>query len=323
MQTLHAKLESWPIRGSFAISRGSKRTAEVITVTISDDGFSGQGECVPYAHYGESTASVLAQIKALDPTLTREQLDSACPPGAARNAIDCALWDLQAKQTGIPVWQLAGLAQPEPCQTAYTLSLDTPDAMAHAAAKARNFPLLKLKLGSENILRTVTAVRRAAPDSKLILDANEAWDADILRDRAPRLAELGVALIEQPLPADRDAELQGMPRPVPLCADESCHGPDSLAHITGRYDLINLKLDKTGGLTAALTLARAAREAGLGIMVGCMVGTSLSMAPALLLAGLADYIDLDGPLLLERDRPDGLRYGASGIVHPPAPGFWG
>ena len=295
--------------------------------SISEGGFVGRGECVPYARYGESIASVVAQIEALGARITagisREELGQACPAGAARNALDCALWDLQAKQTGQPAWVLAGVAPPRPCVTAYTLSLDTPAAMAAAAAKAAQFPLLKLKLGTGDVVETVAEVHASAPNAKLIVDANESWDAALLALVSPRLKQMNVALIEQPLPAGKDAALAGMPRPVPLCADESCHGVDSLAQICGRYDLINIKLDKTGGLTQALALAHAARMQGLGIMIGCMVATSLAMAPAALLAGLADYVDLDGPLLLARDRPGGLKFDPGGVLHPPERTLWG
>ena len=327
MRSLSAVAEDWPIRGSFTISRGAKRVAQVVTVSIAGGGHCGRGECVPYARYGESVAGVLAQIESfrtrIESGLDRAGLQTACPPGAARNALDCALWDLEAKQAGRPAWRLAGLSAPAPCVTAYTLSLDTPGAMGRAAEEARGFPLLKLKLGREAILESVAAVHQAAPGARLILDANEAWDAGLLRQVAPRLHELNVALIEQPLPAGEDGELAGIACPVPLCADESCHGLDGLQHLRGRYRYINIKLDKTGGLTTALALARAAAAQGFGVMVGCMVGTSLAMAPAALLTGMAEFVDLDGPLLLEQDRPGGLHYGEGGVLHPPAPGLWG
>lgn len=319
--------EDWPIRGSFTISRGAKRVARIVTVSITGGGHCGRGECVPYGRYGESVAGVLAQIESfrtrIEAGLDRAGLQAACPPGAARNALDCALWDLEAKQAGQPAWRLAGLPAPAPCRTAYTLSLDTPEAMGKAAEQARGFPLLKLKLGREAIIESVTAVHRAAPGASLIVDANEAWDAGLLRQAAPRLQELNVALIEQPLPAGADEELAGIACPVPLCADESCHGQDGLPYLRGRYQYINIKLDKTGGLTAAVALARAAVAQGFGVMAGCMVGTSLAMAPAVLLAGMAGFVDLDGPLLLERDRPHGLHYGEGGVLHPPSPGLWG
>jgi L-alanine-DL-glutamate epimerase-like enolase superfamily enzyme len=319
--------ESWPIRGSFTISRGAKREAQVVVAQISEGGHSGRGECVPYGRYGETVASVRLQMEALTPEIeagmSRTDLQRACPAGAARNALDCALWDLEAKQASTPVWQLAGLAPPRPCITAYTLSLDAPEAMAHAAARATEFPVLKLKLGAQAVVETIEAVHRAVPDAKLIVDANEAWDLPLLQQVSPRLKELNVVLIEQPLPAGMDDPLAGRDWPVPLCADESCHEAGGLASLRARYRLINIKLDKTGGLTGALALARAAKEMGFGIMVGCMVSTSLAMAPAMLLAGLADYVDLDGPLLLQRDREGGLRSETGGVLHPPEPALWG
>jgi len=327
MRSLQASVEDWPIRGNFTISRGTKRVAQVVSVAIAEGGHCGRGECVPYARYEESVSGVLAQIESLrtriEAGVDRAQLQEDCPPGAARNALDCALWDLEAKKAGLPVWRMAGLPEPAPCITAYTLSLDTPMAMGRAAEQARGFPLLKLKLAREAVLDSVAAVHRAAPGARLIVDANEAWDLDLLREAAPRLHELNVALIEQPLPAGEDEELAGIACPVPLCADESCHGLDGLARLRERYQYINIKLDKTGGLTAALALAHTAAAEGFGVMVGCMVGTSLAMAPAVLLAGMAKFVDLDGPLLLERDRVMALHYGEGGILHPPAPGLWG
>ncbi|CAM9459145.1 unnamed protein product [Phaeothamnion confervicola] len=327
MRALQIIAESWPIRGSFTISRGAKREAQVVVAAIHDGPHGGRGECVPYARYSESVAGVMAQMEALRPQieagLSREQLQEICPAGAARNALDCALWDLQAKQTGQPVWRLAGLVQPAPCITAFTLSLDSPDAMADAAKRASHYPLLKIKLGTEDIIGRVGAVHRAAPHAKLILDANEAWDLPVLQTLCPHLTALNVVLIEQPLPAGADQALSGFKSPIPLCADESCHGIEGLGALRGRYDLVNIKLDKTGGLTAALALAKAAREQGFGIMIGCMVGTSLAMAPAALLAGLAEFVDLDGPLLLEKDRSDGIIYAPAGAMAPPDPSLWG
>lgn len=327
MRSLRIIEESWPIRGGFTISRGAKREAQVLVAQLSEGAHTGRGECVPYGRYNETMASVRAQMEALHSAIEagmgRDALQAACPAGAARNALDCALWDLAAKQTGVPVWKLAGLAPPRACVTAYTLSLDAPEAMARAAAGAMQFPLLKLKLGAEAILESVTAVHRASPGAKLIIDANEAWDPALLKQVSPHLKALNAVLIEQPLPAGADDALAGHDWPVPLCADESCHEAASLAGLKGKYGLVNIKLDKTGGLTGALALARAAREMGFGIMVGCMVSTSLAMAPAILLAGLADYADLDGPLLLERDREGGLRSESGGVLHPPGPDLWG
>ena len=317
--------ESWPIRGVFTISRGSRTSADVVVVEIAAGDAVGRGECAPYPRYGESPLSTTRQIEALrgeiEDGLSRAELQSRLPAGAARNAIDAALWDLEAKRSGTPAWKLAGLAQPAPLITAYTLSLDTPARMAAAAAAAPR-PLLKLKLGGEGDVERVRAVRMSAPDSRLIVDANEAWTPEVLAIAAPAMAALGVELIEQPLPAGEDGALATLERPVPVCADESCHGEASLAGLAGRYELVNIKLDKTGGLTAALALAVEARARGFGIMLGSMLGTSLGMAPAVLMGAMAAYVDLDGPLLLDRDREPGIRYEGS-VMHPPPAGLWG
>ena len=325
-RTLTVRAETWPLAGSFTISRGSRTEARVVVAEISQDGVAGRSECVPYAHYGESVEGVVAAIEALaDPIangLDRGSLQAALAPGAARNAVDCALWDFEAKRMGDPVWRLAGLSEPGPLITAYTLSLDTPEAMGAAAAANAARPLLKLKLAGEGVIERVAAVRRAAPQSRIIVDANEAWTIDLLVRTSPELARLGVEMIEQPLPAGADDALAGVDRPVPLCADESCHDTATLAGLEARYDIINIKLDKTGGLTEALALADAARAAGLGIMVGCMIGTSLAMAPATLVAARAAFVDLDGPLLLARDHQPGITYEGS-IMQPPPPALWG
>ncbi|MGB1208077.1 MAG: N-acetyl-D-Glu racemase DgcA, partial [Paracoccaceae bacterium] len=263
----------------FTISRGSRTEAQVITARVTANGHSGQGECVPYARYGESLDSVQAQIEALPADLTRASLQDLLPPGAARNAVDCALWDLDAKATGKPVWQLAGLEPPHAEVTAYTLSLDTPEAMRAQAAEHAHRPLLKIKLGTPDDMPRLEAVRDGAPTSTIIVDANEGWSAEIYADLAPHLQRLGVALVEQPLPAGQDEALLGLARPVPVCADESCHDRASLPDLKGKYDVVNIKLDKTGGLTEALALRTAARAQGFGVMVGCMVGSSLAMAP--------------------------------------------
>lgn len=323
---LSVSVESWPIRGVFRISRGAKTEAEVVVATIESGGFRGRGECVPYRRYGETLDSVVTAIEALRPRLhadfSRAALQSSMPAGAARNAIDCALWDLEAKRAGTSVAALAGLAAPRPVLTAYTLSLDTPQAMAEAARAAAK-PLLKLKLGGDDAdLARVAAVHAAAPGARLIVDANEAWAAGDVLPLARALAPLGVVLIEQPLPAGADEALAGIDSPVPLCADESCHTAADLPRLVGRYSHVNIKLDKTGGLTGALLLADAAEAAGLGLMIGCMVGTSLAMAPALLLAGRADFVDLDGPLLLDRDRVPALAFEGA-VIQPPAPALWG
>ena len=306
----------------FTISRGSRSEARVLTVRLRDGGHEGWGECVPYARYGETLESVEAAISGLPEGITREELQEALPPGAARNAVDCALWDLEAKRTGRRVWELAGLPAPGPVITAFTLSLDTPEAMREQAARNAHRPLLKIKLGTADDMPRLEAVRAGAPDSAIIVDANEGWSAEIYADLAPHLARLGVRMVEQPLPAGADDALRGLERPVPVCADESCHDRASLAGLAGKYDLVNIKLDKTGGLTEAIALRRAAEAAGFGIMVGCMVGSSLAMAPATLIAQGAAYTDLDGPLLLAEDREEPLRYDDAG-VHPPATRLWG
>ena len=325
---LVAVRESWPVRGGgFSISRGSVTAVEVVVVAIEAEGALGCGECRPYSRYGESVEGTLSAIEGvrerIEQGCARDDLEELLPAGAARNALDCALWDLEAKQAGKPVWQLAGLPRPAPLEVSFTLSLDTPERMAAAAAvEAVGRPVLKLKLGGEGDVERVTAVRAAAPEARLIVDANEAWTPEIYRDAAPALAELGVELIEQPFPADRDAWLDGLPRPIPLCADESCHDAASLSRLGGRFDLVNLKLDKTGGLSEGLRAAMFAQARGLGLMVGCMVATSLAMAPAVLLAQLGQWCDLDGPLLLERDREPGLVYRGS-TLEPPLAALWG
>lgn len=306
----------------FTISRGSRTEAKVLTVRITDGGETGRGECVPYARYGETLESVTAQIESLPGTLSRTALYDLLPAGAARNAVDCALWDLEAKQTGTPVWHLAGLAPLKPEITAYTLSLDTPENMRAQAATNAFRPLLKIKLGTPDDMPRLEAVRAGAPDSTIIVDANEGWSADVYSDLAPHLVRLGVALVEQPLPAGEDEALIGMARPVPVCADESCHDRGSLPGLKGKYDVVNIKLDKTGGLTEALALRDAARAEGYDVMVGCMVGSSLAMAPAVLVAQGASIVDLDGPLLLAEDREAALTFDSAG-VHPPSRALWG
>ncbi len=314
--------ETFPLAQVFTISRGSRSDAEVLTVRIRDSGVEGWGECCPYARYGESLASVTTQIESLPERFTRSALQELLPPGAARNAVDCALWDLEAKRAGKRVWELAGLDAPRPEITAYTLSLDTPEKMRAQAAEQAHRPLLKIKLGTPDDMPRLEAVRAGAPGARIIVDANEGWTREIYLDLAPHLQRLGVALVEQPLPAGDDEALRGMARPVPVCADESCHDRASLPALSGKYDVVNIKLDKTGGLTEALALRQAARAAGYGVMVGCMVATSLAMAPATLVAQGALVTDLDGPLLLAEDRAAPLRYDAQG-VHPPERALWG
>jgi L-alanine-DL-glutamate epimerase-like enolase superfamily enzyme len=306
----------------FTISRGSRTEAKVLTVRIEESGVTGWGECVPYARYGETLESVTAEIEGLPETFDRAALYDLLPAGAARNAVDCALWDLEAKQAGKRVWELAGLPKPGPEITAYTLSLDTPEKMQAQAAENAFRPLLKIKLGTPDDMPRLEAVRAGAPDATIIVDANEGWSAEVYADLAPHLVRLGVALVEQPLPAGEDDALLGMERPVPVCADESCHDRGSLKALKGKYDVVNIKLDKTGGLTEALALREAALAEGYKVMVGCMVGSSLAMAPATLVAQGAMVTDLDGPLLLAEDRPQPLIFDESG-VHPPVAALWG
>ncbi|WP_299947263.1 N-acetyl-D-Glu racemase DgcA [uncultured Ruegeria sp.] len=306
----------------FTISRGSRTEAKVLTVRISDGLHRGWGECVPYARYDETLDSVEAQIAGLPDVFSRYSLMDLLPAGAARNAVDCALWDLEAKRAGKRAWELAELVTPGPEITAYTLSLDTPEAMQAQAAENAFRPLLKIKLGTPDDMPRLEAVRAGAPNSKIIIDANEGWSADVYADLAPHLVRLGVALVEQPLPAGEDDALIGMERPVPVCADESCHDRTSLPALKGKYDVVNIKLDKTGGLTEALELRKAALAEGYGVMVGCMVGSSLAMAPATLVAQGAMVTDLDGPLLLAEDRDTPLNFDDAG-VHPPKAALWG
>ena len=312
----------FPLAQVFTISRGSRTEAKVLSVKISRDGISGWGECVPYARYNETAASVSAQIESLPDEFDRQSLYELLPAGAARNAVDCALWDLEAKQSGQRVWQLAGLPAPGPEITAYTLSLDSPENMRAQAAEHAHRPLLKIKLGTPNDMPRLEAVRAGAPRPDIIVDANEGWSAEVYADLAPHLLRLGVKLVEQPLPAADDDALLGLQRPVPVCADESAHDRASLKHLAGKYDVVNIKLDKTGGLTEALALKREALAQGFEVMVGCMVGSSLAMAPATLVAQGALITDLDGPLLLAEDRAHPLQFDAAG-VHPPTAALWG
>jgi L-alanine-DL-glutamate epimerase-like enolase superfamily enzyme len=312
----------FPLAQVFTISRGSRTEAKVLTARVTRDGVTGWGECVPYARYDETLESVTAQIEQLPENITREALYDLLPAGAARNAVDCALWDLEAKQAGKRVWELAGLPAPGPEITAYTLSLDTPDKMRAQAAENAYRPLLKIKLGTPDDMPRLEAVRAGAPDATIIIDANEGWSAEVYADLAPHLVRLGVALVEQPLPASDDDALIGLDRPVPVCADESAHDCASLPALKGKYDVINIKVDKTGGLTEALRLKQAALAEGYDIMVGCMVGSSLAMAPATLVAQGVKVVDLDGPLLLGQDRAHALTYDTAG-VHPPVADLWG
>lgn len=314
--------DTFPLAQVFRIARGARTEAQVLTVRISEGEVSGWGECVPYTRYGECLESVAAEIAGLPEDMTRERLQGLLPAGAARNAVDCALWDLEAKRAGQRAWDLVGAPRPGPEITAYTLSLDEPEVMQAEAAKHAHRPLLKIKLGTPDDMPRLEAVRAGAPDAKIIVDANEGWSAEVYADLAPHLVRLGVALVEQPLPAGEDEALIGMDRPVPVCADESCHDRASLPGLKGKYDMVNIKLDKTGGLTEALALKDAAIAEGYQIMVGCMVGSSLAMAPATWVAQGAAYTDLDGPLLLAEDRPVPLTFDAAG-VHPPQAALWG
>jgi len=304
----------------FTISRGSRTQAEVLTVTVGDGAVRGVGECVPYARYGETLDSVTAQITGFSGDWAA--LADALPAGAARNALDCAFWDHAAKTAGKRVWELLDLPTPRPEITAYTLSLDTPDAMQLQAAQNAFRPLLKIKLGTPDDMARLEAVRRGAPDARIIVDANEGWTAEVYADLAPHLIRLGVQMVEQPLPAGEDDMLGEIARPLPVCADESCHDRASLPELRGKYDMVNIKLDKTGGLTEALALKTQAIAEGYDVMVGCMVGSSLAMAPATILAQGVAFTDLDGPLLLAEDRAQPLHFDEKG-VHPPAAALWG
>lgn len=323
---LEATIEAFPIAGTFTISRGSKTEADVIVCTISEDGFFGRGECVPYRRYGETMDGVMAEIvavsKAIEAGLTRDGLQSAMKPGAARNAVDCALWDLEAKRSGSSVAAAIGATRQEPIVTAFTLSLSDAAAMGEDAKKSSGRPLLKIKLGTEDDESRLRAVRDSAPNARIIVDANEGWTEKNIERHLAIAAELKISLIEQPLPAGKDEILSHIKRMVPVCADESVHSTADLSSLRDRYEAVNIKLDKTGGLTQALVMKTEAQRLGFQIMVGCMVGTSLAMAPAVLLAQDTDYADLDGPLLLARDRPGGLRYEGS-LVYPPLPELWG
>ncbi len=326
IRRLTVAVERFPIAGTFAISRGAKTEAVVVTATVSDGAATGRGECVPYARYGESVENVVAAIEGarrrIEAGGDRSELQALLPAGAARNALDCALWDFDAKRLNVRAFQMAGLHRLSPATTAYTISVGTPEAMAAAAARAAARPTLKIKLAGAGDPERIAAVRAAAPEAQLIVDANEAWAEADLESHFAACAAAGVALVEQPLPAGRDAALARVNRPIPVCADESVHDRAGLAALRDRYDAVNIKLDKTGGLTEALALAAEAERLGFSLFLGCMVGTSLAMAPAMLLAPRAQFVDLDGPLLLARDRAPGLVYEGS-IVHPPSPDLWG
>jgi L-Ala-D/L-Glu epimerase len=318
--------ENWPIAGAFTIARGSKTSAETVTVTLERGAFRGSGECVPYARYNETVDGVVAALQehadAIAKLESRDALSKLNLPYAARNAVDCALWDLQCKESNLPAWKLAEVAQPQTVTTAYTISLGDPDVMAKAAKAAAHRPLLKIKLGRDGDAERLAAIREAVPQARLIIDANEGWRADTIEAMLAHCIKNRVELVEQPLPAGEDEALRSISSPVTLCADESAHGIDSLDGLLGKYQAINIKLDKTGGLTPALALARAAKARDLKIMVGCMVGTSLAMAPAHLLSSFANYVDLDGPLLLAKDREHAIQYDG-GTMQPPPRALWG
>jgi len=320
--TLKATVERWPIDGDFTISRGARTEAVVVLVEADSEGLVGRGECVPYARYGETVEGVIAAIESVGAIASREALAGMLAPGAARNAIDCALWDLEAKRSGRRAWELAGLGTYEPLLTCFTLSLNTPEVMTKRASEARH-SLFKIKLGGGIAdAERMRAIRAARPDARLVADANEAWGPDELEMLLAVAAETRFELVEQPLPAGNDAALARVKRPIPVCADESAHTLEGLAALRDRYDAVNIKLDKTGGLTGALAMSAEAQHLGFKIMVGCMLATSLAMAPATLVAQSADWVDLDGPLLLAKDRPHGLSYPDSRI-QPPMPELWG
>lgn len=326
MTNLTVSIEIWPLATAFNISRGAKTQAQVVVAQLRDGDHVGYGECVPYARYGETIEGVAELLRSLAPDvangLTRAELQLLIPPGAARNALDCAYWDLEAKRSNKRVWELTKCSPPEPITTVFSLSLDTPEKMGLAASKAASRPLLKIKLGGDGDDERLTAIRAAAPDATLIVDANEGWTPQTLTQQTDCMAHHRVALIEQPLPAGQDEILREFNSPVPICADESCHGIASLAPLLGLYDAVNIKLDKTGGLTEALATARAARDMGFSIMVGCMIGTSLGMAPAMLIATPEDIVDLDGPLWLKSDRSPPIDYQGS-VMLPPSADVWG
>lgn len=325
--SLGVAVERFPIAGSFTISRGSRTEAVVVVATITDGTHVGRGECVPYARYGETIDGVVEHVRRIgahldDPGFDRVALAAALPPGAARNAVDCALWDLEAKRSGIRAHVAAGVPTLRSLETCYTLSLGTPESMEAAAAAASYRPLLKVKLGGAGDAERIAAVRRGAPNARLVVDANEAWTDALLEENISACVAAGVTLIEQPLPAGQDAALAAIARPIPICADESLHVARELDELAGRYDAVNIKLDKAGGLTEALAIRDAARALGFKVMVGCMVGTSLAMAPAVIVAQGADVVDLDGPLLLAADRQPGIVYEGSTLL-PPPPSLWG
>ena len=325
--SLNVHTEAWPLAGAFRISRGTRRGSDVLMVEVNDGNYVGRGECFPYARYGEDIDSVQKQLNSvrseIEHGLDRQALLNVLAPGAARNAVDCALWDLEAKRAGVRVWDLADLPAPEPVTTVYTLGVDEPAIMGERARENSDRPRLKLKMTGDGAdLERVRNIHKNAPNARLVVDANEGWTIEQYLEYAPQFKELGVEMIEQPLPSTDDEQLSGVDRPIPVCADESCHDRATLPALVGKYDMINIKLDKTGGLTEALNLRDAALKQGLSIMVGCMIGTSLAMAPGILVAQEAAIVDLDGPLLLAEDRAPGLSFTGS-IIHPPETRLWG
>ena len=325
--SLNIHTEAWPLAGAFRISRGTRKVSDVLMVEVNDGNYVGRGECFPYARYGEDIDSVQKQLNSvrseIEHGLDRQALLNVLAPGAARNAVDCALWDLEAKRAGVRVWDLADLPAPEPVTTVYTLGVDEPAIMGERARENSDRPRLKLKMTGDGAdLERVRNIHKNAPNARLVVDANEGWSIEQYLEYAPQFKELGVEMIEQPLPSTDDEQLRGVDRSIPVCADESCHDRATLKSLVGKYDMINIKLDKTGGLTEALNLRDAALKQGLSIMVGCMIGTSLAMAPGILVAQAATIVDLDGPLLLAEDRNPGLSFTGS-IIHPPEPRLWG
>lgn len=325
-RTLQASHDRFALTKPFRIARGVKTAADVVTVTINEGGAVGRGEGVPYPRYGESVETTLAAIAGVRDAIAagagREDLLALLPAGAARNAVDCALWDLEAKLAGTSVAAMLGLPEPAPIASALTIVIDTPDAMAAEAALLADVPLLKVKVAANDPAAQLLAVRAAAPAPRLIVDPNESWGRELLEAMQPLLVDLRADLLEQPVPADDDAWLDGFRSEIPICADEAVHVAGDLDRLAARYAVINVKLDKAGGLTAGMELARAARSRGLGVMTGCMVCSSLGIAPALLVAGLSDFVDLDGPVWLAEDRAGGVK-DRGGRLDPPAQSFWG
>ena len=326
LRTLNARHCILPLRAPFRISRGVKHVADVVTVELDQAGFIGRGESVPYARYDESVASVIDEIESLRRDMCagmgRDELQARLAPGAARNALDAALWDLESRQSHVPVWTQLARPPHAPLPTALTIVIDTPEAMGKAAARIADARLIKIKVGPDDPIARIEAVRHAAPSARLIVDPNESWTIEILRDAQPALERAGVSLLEQPLPADADDALRDFSSRIPICADESCHTASDLPSLSNRYQAVNIKLDKTGGLTEAWRLLHAAKAGGFIVMVGCMVCSSLGIAPALEVARNADFVDLDGPWWLENDHPGGVTL-QEGLLMPPSPGFWG